>query len=136
MMMVPMMMPPQPPMSPGGYPNPMSPQNCGGPGQPGMGMVMVPMQMPMEQCMMRNGMQCAPQTPGPGSPMGCPMSPMDRYTQDILNADGECFDLGYSPCGDKFAGRAGFSDASTDTPHSNDTTHSRVHSLSSQSMSD
>merc|ERR1719316_1733565 len=106
-----------------------------------MGMVMVPMQMPMEQCMLPNGCM----TPGPcsqGGGPGSPMSAMDRYTQDILNADGECFDLGYSLCGDKmspFAGtRSGFSDASTDTPHANDTTHSRVHSLSSQSgvMSD
>jgi hypothetical protein len=139
MMMVPMMMPPQQPPVGGAYPNQMSPQNCAP--QPGpMGMMMVPMQMgpngpvPMEQCMLGpNGMPCSPTT-GATSPM----SAMDRYTQDILNADGECFDLGYSPCGDKFAGRAGFSDASTDTPHANGTTHSRVHSLSSQSgvMSD
>ena len=33
------------------------------------------------------GARCSPMG-GPSSPM----SPMDRYTQDLLNADGECFD--------------------------------------------
>lgn len=128
-MMMPMMMPPQ---QPGAYPNapmsPMSPQNCppGGPGP--MGMVMVPMQMPMDPCMLPNGMQMP--NGMPCSPMGgpsSPMSPMDRYTQDILNADGECFDLDF----EKFSGRAGHSDASTDTPNSN--SHSRMNSMSSHS---
>merc|ERR1719506_75651 len=93
MMMVPMMMPPQQPPVGGAYPNQMSPQNCAP--QPGpMGMMMVPMQMgpngpvPMEQCMLGpNGMPCSP------AGATSPMSAMDRYTQGILNADGECFDL-------------------------------------------
>jgi hypothetical protein len=101
MMMVPMMMPPpmfgpeqgNGPMSPG----PMSPVN--GPCMP-PGMVMVPMQMQGGMVPMMTHQRQHSGSSGP--------SPMDQYTQDILNADGETFDLDF----EKFASR--FSDVSTD----------------------
>merc|ERR1719482_1265479 len=110
MPMMPMMMPPQMGSPTAGQS--ISPLSF--PASPNMGMVMVPMPMPMEGLTMMPQPENMYQSPqqkhtAPMTPLA--LSPMERYTQDILNAEGETFDLDF----EKYAGR--LSDASTDDAH-------------------
>jgi hypothetical protein len=111
MPMMPMMMSPQmgSPAGAGQHVSPMRfPASLGSPGA-NMGMVMVPMPMPMDGLVMSpEGMFQSPAQQHTSLMSPLALSPMERYTQDILNAEGETFDLDF----EKYASR--LSDASTE----------------------